>query len=76
MRGQKTQRPKATKSAGNSVRITTIAAAMPIAPTGPNPLFPERSLSNKTSNAEITVAPDATIGSKTPFKAAFIACAG
>ena len=76
MRGQKTHRPKATSNAGSKVRITTIAAAIPIAPTGPKPLFPERSLSNKTSNAEITVAPDATIGSKTPLSADFIACAG
>ena len=49
---------------------------MPMAPTGPKPRLPERSLSNKTSSAAITVAPEATIGSKTPFKAAFMACAG
>ena len=52
------------------------AAATPIAPTGPSPRFPDRSLSSKTNSAEITVAPDATIGSKTPLSAAFIACAG
>ena len=76
IRGQKIQRPKATNNAGNKVRIVTTAAATPIAPTGPRPRFPDKSLSSKTSSAEITVAPDATIGSKTPFRAAFIACAG
>ena len=76
MRGQKTHRPKATNNAGNKVRITITAAAIPIAPTGPNPRLPDRSLSSKTRSAAITVAPDATIGSKTPFKAAFMAWAG
>ena len=76
IRGQKIQRPKATNSAGNKVRIVITAAAMPIAPTGPKPRLPERSLSNRTKSAEVTVAPDATIGSKTPLSAAFIACAG
>ena len=76
MRGQKTQRPKATRRAGSKVKIVMTEQIIPIAPTGPNPLFPERSLSNKTINAVVVVAPDATMGSTTPFKAAFIALNG
>ena len=49
---------------------------IPIAPTGPKPLFPDRSLSSKTINAVAVVAPDATIGSTTPLRAAFIALNG
>ena len=67
IRGQKIQRPKVTSNAGSKVRIVTIAAAIPIAPTGPNPRFPDRSLRSKTKSAAITVAPEARIGSNTPL---------
>ena len=73
---QKTQRPKATSRAGSKVKIVITEQIIPIAPTGPNPLFPDRSLSSRTIKAVVVVAPDATIGSTTPRRAAFIASKG
>ena len=44
-----------------------------MAPTGPRDLFASSSESNKTKSPAETVAPDATIGSTTPFQAFLIA---
>ena len=67
IRGQKIQRPKATSSAGKSVKIVIIDAAIPIAPTGPKPRLLESSLRSSTNKLIITVVPEAKIGSKIPL---------
>ena len=67
IRGQKIQRPNKTKNAGNKVTIVITATTTPIAPIGPSPRLPDRSLSNRTKRPNATVAPDATIGSKVPL---------
>ena len=59
--------------AGKNVRTVSIAIATPIAPTGPNPRLPDRSLNRRTNNPAITVEPDAKIGSITPLSETFIA---
>ena len=71
--GQKIQRPKTTRRAGKNVRTVIIADAIPIAPTGPKPLFPDNWLSRSTNRPAITVDPEARIGSTTPRNAIFIA---
>ena len=71
--GQNIHRPKTTKRAGKKVNTVNIDAATPIAPTGPNPRFPDKSLNNKTSKPAITVEPDANIGSNTPRNETLIA---
>ena len=63
------------KRAGKNVSITSRAATMPAAPTGPRDLFEFNSLSSKHINPMTTVAPLATIGSTTPLRAARIAAA-
>ena len=63
------------KRAGKNVSITSRAATMPAAPTGPRDLFEFNSLSSRHINPMITVAPLATIGSTTPLRAARIAAA-
>ena len=73
IRGQKTQRPKRTSTAGRRVIIVMTAQAIPTAPTGPSPRLLER-LARRSKRSEIaTVEPDATIGSTTPRQAFFIA---
>jgi hypothetical protein len=54
IRGQKIQRPKGYEQCRKQGKIVTIAAAIPIAPTGPDPRFPDRSLRSKTKSAAIT----------------------
>ena len=71
--GQNIQRPKTTNSAGSNVKTVIIDAATPIAPTGPSPRLPDRSLNRRTNNPAITVEPDAKIGSITPLRETFIA---
>ena len=71
--GQKIQRPKITKRAGNNVRIVTIAQTIPIAPTGPSPRLFVSCDNKSTRRPRATVDPEATIGSTTPRQAIFIA---
>ncbi len=71
--GQNIQRPKTTNSAGRKVKTVIIDTATPIAPTGPKPRLPDKSLSSKTNRPAITVEPDAKIGSNTPLNETFIA---
>ena len=71
--GQNIHRPKTNSSAGRKVNTVIIDTATPMAPTGPSPRLPDRSLSNKTKRPAITVEPEANIGSTTPLNETFIA---
>ena len=73
IRGQKTHLPNSTNKAGSKVNIVSTATTTPIAPTGPSDLLASSSERSSTNKPTETVAPDATIGSKTPRIAFLIA---
>ncbi len=62
-----------TRRAGRNVSMTTSAAAMPAAPTGPVERLELSSLSSRHMRPTLTVAALAMIGSATPRSAAFMA---
>ena len=65
-----------SSSAGRNVSITTSAAAMPTAATGPVDLFELRSEKSSISSPSDAVPPDARIGSTVPRQAALSASTG
>ena len=71
--GQNIHRPASTRIAGSIVSITNWAASTPIAATGPSDRTDFRSDKPRTNRPEMTVRPEAVIGSTTPFHATTMA---
>ena len=71
--GQNAFLPNIAKKAGKKVSADSTANTIPLAATGPRPLFELRSENIRQSNPKITVKPDANMGSKDLFQANAIA---